>query len=90
MHGSLIFFGLTVLMRWLLIGLLISVGVLLFVAGGVAWHILRQRRVQGEEALGKAEDRGLDHELDRELGLEPELDPTKESDLKRLPDDRGE
>jgi hypothetical protein len=85
MHGSLIFFGLTVLMRWLLIGLLISVGVLLFVACGVAWHILRQRRVQGEEALGKAEDR----ELDRELELEPELDPTEESDLKRLPDDRG-
>jgi hypothetical protein len=68
---------LAVLMRWLLIGLLISVGVLLFVAGAVAWHVLRQKRVQSEEALGKAED--------RQSELEPGLDFPEVSDLKRLP-----
>jgi hypothetical protein len=68
--GGLIFCGLAVLMRWLLIGLLISVGALLLVAVAVARHILRQRRMQGEEALGKAGDRELD------------LGPIEESELK--------
>ncbi len=40
--------GLVVLMLWLLIGLLISVGALLFVAGAVTRHILRQRRLGSE------------------------------------------
>ena len=35
-------------MLWLLIGLLISVGALLFVAGAVTRHILRQRRLGSE------------------------------------------
>ena len=35
-----------VLTRWLLIGLLISVGALLFVAGAVTRHILRQRQMR--------------------------------------------
>jgi hypothetical protein len=43
---------LAVLTRWLLIGLLISVGALLFVAGAVTRHILRQRRIQANEASG--------------------------------------
>jgi hypothetical protein len=40
--------GLVVLMLLLLIGLLISVGALLFVAGAVTRHILRQRRLGSE------------------------------------------
>jgi hypothetical protein len=30
-------------MRWLIIGFLVSLGLLLFAAGGMAWHILFQR-----------------------------------------------
>ena len=45
-------------MLWLLIGLLISVGALLFVAGAVTRHILRQRRlgseIQTEKQVGGA------------------------------------
>jgi hypothetical protein len=35
-------------MRWLLIGLLISVGALVLVAGAVARHVRRQRQAQAE------------------------------------------
>jgi hypothetical protein len=38
-------------MRWLMIGLLVSVGALLFAAGGVAHHIWLQRRRHRREAL---------------------------------------
>jgi hypothetical protein len=31
-------------MRWLMIGLLVSVGALLVVSAGMAWHIWRQHR----------------------------------------------
>jgi hypothetical protein len=31
-------------MRWLMIGLLVSLGALLFAAGGVAVHVLRHRK----------------------------------------------
>lgn len=48
-------------MRWLLIGLLISVGALLFVAGAVVRHVWRQRRAfHSESETNKlpVEDRG--------------------------------
>jgi hypothetical protein len=38
-------------MRWMLIGLLVSVGALLLAGGAMVRHILRQRRVRVEEAL---------------------------------------
>ncbi len=41
-------------MRWLLIGLLISVGALLFAAGAMVRHVLRQRRLRPDEP-GSAE-----------------------------------
>jgi hypothetical protein len=33
-------------MRWLLLGLMISLGVLLLVAGGAVWHVRRQGRLR--------------------------------------------
>jgi hypothetical protein len=39
-------------MRWLLIGLLVSVVALVCVAGAVARHVWRQRRSQPEEIPG--------------------------------------
>jgi len=50
--GGLIFFELAVLMRWLLIGLLVSVVALVCVAGAVARHVWRQKRAQAEEIPG--------------------------------------
>jgi uncharacterized membrane protein len=47
--GGLVFFGLAVEMRWLVIGLLVSVGALLFVAVAVARYVRRQRRRQQME-----------------------------------------
>jgi len=41
-----------VLMRWLLIALLISVVMLLLVAGAMVWHVRRQRRAQPEDSTG--------------------------------------
>lgn len=38
-------------MRWLMIGLLVSLGALLFAAGGVARHIWLQRRKHRMERL---------------------------------------
>ena len=49
-NGCLVFFDLVVLTRWLLIGLLISVGALLFAAGALVRHVLRQRRVRVDGA----------------------------------------
>ena len=40
-------------MRWLLIGLLISVGALLYVAVAATRHVLRQRRAQAGRARDK-------------------------------------
>jgi hypothetical protein len=50
-------------MRLLLMGLLISVGALLFVAGAVTWHVLRQRRVQFNESSEKSESGDLEIEF---------------------------
>ena len=69
--GSLIFFGWAVLMRWLLIGLLISVGALLFLAGAVTRHIVRQRRMQSDGALGKPSESDGDIESEIDRGTDP-------------------
>jgi hypothetical protein len=42
-------------MRWLLIGLLLSLGALLFAAAGVARHIWLQRKQHGRETLAARE-----------------------------------
>jgi len=65
--------GLVVLMLWLLIGLLISVGALLFVAGAVTRHILRQRRLGSEsqaeiQAEKQADEPASDTEPDGPKG----------------------
>lgn len=45
--------GVAVLMRWLLIGLLISVGALLYVAVAATRHVWRQRRAQAGRTTGQ-------------------------------------
>ena len=63
-------------MRWLVIGLLVSVGALLLVAGAVARHVWRQRRVQADEAVEKSpEASGLD-----ELFLEKPKDEKSDAE----------
>ena len=42
-------------MRWLMIGLLVSLGALLFAAAGLARHIWLQRRKHRREALAALE-----------------------------------
>jgi uncharacterized protein YneF (UPF0154 family) len=56
-------------MRWLMIGLLVSLAVLLFAAGGVAYHILLQRTklrrkppARNEAAPGAAEESDIELE----------------------------
>jgi cell division protein FtsL len=66
--GCLVFFGLAVLMRWLVIGLLVSVGALLLVAGGVVRHVWRQRRLLAEESADEAQ-KARNLELDLALDL---------------------
>jgi len=50
----------TVPMRWLLVGLLISVLALLLVAGAAVRHILRHRRLGSEVQAGKRENGSAD------------------------------
>jgi hypothetical protein len=58
-------------MRWLVIGLLVSVGTLLLVAGGMARHVWRQRRSLAEEAAD------LDAQKTQNLRLDAALDIPK-------------
>jgi hypothetical protein len=61
--------GLVVLMLWLLIGLLISVGALLYVAAAVTRRILRQRRPGTVEHAEKQADEPVsDVETDGQKG----------------------
>jgi hypothetical protein len=57
-EGSLVFFGMTVPIHWLLLGLLISLGALLLVAGAVIRYIRRQRKPLGEPEQAAIERRG--------------------------------
>ena len=72
--GGLVFFGLAVQMRWMVIVLLVSVVALLLVAGGVARHVWRQRRLTAEESAEEAQ-KMQNLGLDRALGL-PETPET--------------
>lgn len=52
-------------MRWLMIGLLVSLGALLFAAGGVARHVWLQRRkhrLERQAALDAAQETDLEVE----------------------------
>jgi hypothetical protein len=52
-------------MRWLMIGLLVSLGALLFAAAGVARHIWLQRRKDRREMLAALEAaQGTDVEVE--------------------------
>ena len=63
--------GVVVLMLWLLIGLLISVGALLFVAAAVTRRILRQRRPGSDIRTEKpADETVFDVEPDSQKGEE--------------------
>jgi hypothetical protein len=64
-------------MRFLVIGLLVSVGALLLVAGGVARHVRRHRRLLADDAADEAQKtRHL--ELDRALELHETVPPMAE------------
>lgn len=52
--GRLVFFGMTVPMRWLLLGLLTSVFALVLLAVAVARHIQRQRQTLPQKAADAA------------------------------------
>jgi len=61
-------------MRWLMIGLLVSLGGLLFVAAGVARHIWLQRHRLGPNPPGSpdaAAGPAMDAVEDKDLELEP-------------------
>jgi hypothetical protein len=79
--GCLVSFGLAVLMRWLVIVLLVSVGALLLVAGGVARHVRRQRRLLAEESAEEAQ-KAQNLELDLALDL-PETAASKDDTTTR-------
>jgi hypothetical protein len=76
--GGLVFFGLAVLMRWMVIVLLVSVVALLLVASGVARHVWRQRRLIAEESADEAQKA-----QNRELDLALELPKTPENSAER-------
>ena len=56
--GCLVFFGMTVPIRWLLLGLLTSVGALLLVAGAAVRYVRRQRKPLDEPEPMAKERRG--------------------------------
>jgi len=57
-EGSLVFFGMTVPIRWLLLGLLISVGALVLVAGAVVRYVRCQRKPLSAPEAAAKEHRG--------------------------------
>jgi hypothetical protein len=68
-------------MRWMVIGLLVSVGALLLVAGGVARHVWRHKRLLAEESAEDAQ-KARNLELDRALDL-PETVASKSDSVER-------
>jgi len=56
-------------MRWMVIGLLVSVGTLLLVAGAVARHVWRQRRLSLTESIDMETQKAQNLELDLALDL---------------------
>ena len=82
--GRLVFFGLAVWMRGLVIVLLISVAALVLVAIAVARHVWRQRNLPAEEAAAPAALQAQNRRLDEALRVKPEpelehLDGTRDS-----------
>jgi len=57
----------SVMMRWLVIGLLVSVVALLLAAGGVARHVWRHKRQLGRDAAAAEEQKVGNVQLDRAL-----------------------
>jgi len=57
------------MMRWLVVGLLVSVGALLFVAAAVARHVSRQKRVLATEAADLDTQKVQNRHLDRALEM---------------------
>jgi hypothetical protein len=62
-------------MRWLVIGLLVSVGALLLVAVAVTRHVARQKRLLAADAsdLDRQKAQHLELDLALHLGEAPEL-----------------
>ena len=75
--GGLVSFGIVVLMRWLMTGLIVSVVALLVVAGAVARHVRRQRRLLASESADSDRQAVQNKELDLALDLR-ELTETKD------------
>jgi cell division protein FtsL len=71
---SLVFFGVVVLMRWLVIVLLVSVVALLLVAVAVARHVWRHRQLLAEDSANLDVQKAQHLELDRALDLHEERD----------------
>jgi hypothetical protein len=80
-RGRLVFFGVVVLMRWLVIGLLVSVVALLLVAGAVARHVWRQRRLLTEDPANVDLQKERNPDLDLALELH---DATESKDISRV------
>jgi cell division protein FtsL len=72
--GSLIFFGVVVLMRWLVIVLLVSLVALLLVAAAVARHVWRHRQLMAEDSANLDAQKAQNIELDRALDLHAETE----------------
>ena len=72
--GRLVSFGVVVMMRWLVIGLLVSVAALLLVAGAAAWHVFRRRRLLAEESADTESQKVRNPELDKALHLHESTD----------------
>jgi cell division protein FtsL len=72
--GSLIFFGVVVLMRWLVIVLLVSVVALLLVAVAVARHVWRHKQLLAEDSANLDVQKAQHLELDRALNLREETE----------------
>jgi len=62
----------SVMMRWLVIGLLVSVVALLLAAGGVVRHVWRHKRQLALDAADAKAQRAGNLELDRALDETPE------------------
>ena len=79
--AGLVSFGIVVLTRWLMIGLFVSVVALLLVAGAVATHVRRQRRLQATESADLDRQKVQNRELDRALELHETMESKESRDL---------
>jgi hypothetical protein len=64
-------------MRWLVIGLLVSVGTLLLLAGGVARHVRRHKRSMAEDGAELEAQKLRNAELDKALDFHEAVEPAK-------------